>query len=187
MSPPGRERVAEQGTRWRPSGNRASGLHYAHNVFGSGRGLVHRDLKPANLFPSGSGSARVAKVGDYGLSKAFDEAGLSGSTRTGEAAGTPHFMARQQVIDFKCSAPEVDVWAMAASLYNMLTGAVPRDFPPREDPWLVVLEKPPVPIRQRKPTLRKELAQVIDKALVEEPAIGFPTAAAFKEALEDVA
>jgi eukaryotic-like serine/threonine-protein kinase len=54
------------------------GLHYAHNVLGLGRGLVHRDLKPANLLLSGFGSARVAKVGDYGLSKAFDDAGLTG-------------------------------------------------------------------------------------------------------------
>src|SRR5262249_55160433 len=45
------------------------GLHYAHKL-----GLVHRDLKPGNLFLSGQGSARIAKVGDYGLAKALDEA-----------------------------------------------------------------------------------------------------------------
>jgi eukaryotic-like serine/threonine-protein kinase len=93
-------------------------------------------------------------------------------------------MARQQVIDFKYAEPEVDVWAIAASLYNMLTGAVPRDFPKDRDPWLVVLETPPVPIRRRKPSLPKELAEVIDQALVEEPEIPFKTAAEFKEALE---
>jgi len=162
------------------------GLHYAHNVFGPGSGLVHRDLKPANLFLSGAGGGRVAKVGDYGLSKAFDDAGLSGGTRTGEAAGTPHFMARQQVVDFKCAMPEVDVWAMAASVYNMLTGAVPRDFPKDHDPWLVVLETPCVPIRKRKPSLPSGLATVIDRALVEEPEIPFKTAAEFKAALESV-
>jgi hypothetical protein len=161
------------------------GLHYAHNVLGTGRGLVHRDLKPANLLLYGSGSGRVVKVGDYGLSKAFDDAGLSGGTRTGEAAGTPHFMARQQVIDFKCAKPEVDVWAMAASLYYLLTGAMPRDFPKDRDPWLVVLETMPVPIRRRKPSLPKNLAEVIDRALVEEPEMPFQTAAEFKEALEN--
>ncbi len=161
------------------------GLHYAHNVLGPGRGLVHRDLKPANLFLCGSGSARVAKIGDYGLSKAFDDAGLSGGTRTGETAGTPHFMARQQVIDFRCASPEVDVWAMAASLYHMLTGTVPRDFPKDRDPWLVVLETLAVPIRRRKPSLPKSLAEVIDRALVEEPGMPFQTAAEFKEALEN--
>jgi serine/threonine protein kinase len=161
------------------------GLHYAHNVLGPGRGLVHRDVKPANLFLSGAGSARVARVGDYGLAKAFDDAGLSGATRTGEVAGTPHFMARQQVIEFKYAEPEVDVWAMAASLYNMLTGAVPRDFPPGRDPWWMVLETPPVPIRQRKATLPADLAAVIDRALQDNPEIPFKTAKDFKEALED--
>jgi serine/threonine-protein kinase len=161
------------------------GLHYAHNVFGPGSGLVHRDLKPANLFLSGTGSARVARIGDYGLSKAFDDAGLSGATRTGDIAGTPHFMPRLQVIDFKYARPEVDVWAMAASLYNMLTGAVPRDFPATRDPWLVVLDDPPVPIRRRLASLPEKLAEVIDHALTEEPEIPFKTAAEFKEALEN--
>jgi eukaryotic-like serine/threonine-protein kinase len=134
---------------------------------------------------SGAGAARIAKAGDYGLAKAFDEAGLSGLTATGaRAGGTAKFMARQQVIDFKYAKPEVDVWAMAASLYNMLTGAVPRDFPPGLDPLLAVLEAPCVPIRQRKPSLPKALGDVIDRALVEEPEIPFKTAAEFKMALE---
>jgi serine/threonine-protein kinase len=156
------------------------GLDYAHNVFGPGKGLVHRDLKPANLFLTGGGGVRV---GDYGLAKAFDDAGLSGATRTGDIAGTPHFMPRQQVIDFKCARPEVDVWAMAASLYHMLTGAVPRDFSSGRDPWLVVLESPPVPIRRRLPALPEALAGVIDQALTEEPHIFFKTAAALQQAL----
>ena len=162
------------------------GLEYAHNIYGPGHGLVHCDLKPANLFLSSSGSACVAKVGDFGFAKAFDVAGLSGFTRTGaRAGGTAKFMARQQVIDFKYAGPEVDVWAMAASLYNMLTGAVPRDFPPGLDPLLAVLETPCIPIQRRKPSLPRGLAEVIDRALVEEPVIPFKTAAEFKEALEN--
>ena len=162
------------------------GLHYAHNVLGPGRGLVHRDIKPANLFLSDSGRTGVAKVGDCGLAKAFDEAGLGGLTRTGEYAGTPSFTARQQVIDFKYAQPGVDVWAMAASLYAMLTGDGPRIFPKGRDPWSVVLETPAIPIRTRQPWLPSGLAEVIDRALVEEPEIPFKTAAEFKQALEAV-
>jgi serine/threonine protein kinase len=91
-------------------------------------------------------------------------------------------MARRQVVDFKYAGPEVDVWAMAASLYNMLTGSAPRDFPRGRDPWLVVLESPPVPIRRRNPSLSGGLADVIDRALVE-PEFPFKTAAEFSEAL----
>jgi serine/threonine-protein kinase len=173
------------------------GLEYAHNAeipcvkmadgsFGRGRGLVHRDLKPHNIFLSGSETAPVTKVGDFGLAKAFDMAGLSGQTRTGALAGTPSFMPRQQVINFLKAKPEVDVWAMAASLYAMLTRFAPRDFPKGRDPWQVALDTKPVPIRQRKPSIPRKLAGVIDEALVDDPAIRFKTAAAFRAALERV-
>jgi pSer/pThr/pTyr-binding forkhead associated (FHA) protein len=174
------------------------GLHSAHTAeipfvrgkdgrFGPGRGLVHRDIKPANLFLSGWGSGRVVKVGDYGLAKGFDEAGLSGGTRTGDVAGTWEFMCRQQVVGYKAAGPEVDVWALAASLYQMLTGQLPRDFPEGRDPWLVVLEDNPVPILKRNPKLPAKLAEVIDHALTEEPKMPFASAAEFKQALEEVA
>ena len=78
---------------------------------------------------------RVAFLSGIYSPKAFDTAGLSGQSATGSVAGTPVFMPRQQVIDFKYARPEVDVWAAAASLYAMLTGAVPRDLPPGRDPW----------------------------------------------------
>jgi serine/threonine protein kinase len=155
------------------------GLDYAHNL-----GLVHRDLKPHNLFLSGSGPARVAKVGDYGLGKAFDSAGLSGLTCSGAVMGSPSFMPRQQVINFKYARPEVDVWALAASFYHLLTGSPPRDFPAGVDRWLVVLQSDAVPIRRRNPSVLPKLAEVIDRALVDKPAIPFKTAAEFKRALE---
>lgn len=173
------------------------GLEYAHNAempyvkladgrIGRGRGMVHRDLKPANIFLSDSGSSRIAKVGDYGLAKAFDTAGLSGQTRTGTVAGTPSFIPRQQVVNFKYAKPEVDVWGMAASLYNMLTGCVPRDFPRGKDKWQVVLQTDPVPTRKRDASIPKRLAEVIDLALVDNPSLHFKTAAEFKRALEHV-
>jgi serine/threonine-protein kinase len=156
------------------------GLHYAHTE----HGLVHRDVKPANLFLVGSGRSRITKVGDYGLAKAFDSAGLSGQTRTGEVMGTPVFTPRQQVINFKYARPEVDVWAMAASLYYLLTSAFPRDFTKGKDPWLIVLQTNAIPIRQRNAAIPKKLAEVIDHALVDHPQIGFKTVVEFKQALE---
>jgi len=128
----------------------------------------------------------VAKISDFGLANAFDRAGLSGQTRTGSTAGTPVFMPRQQVINFKYAQPEVDVWAAAASLYNMVTGVFPRDFPRGKDPWQMVLQSQPVPIRQRNSAIPKRVAEVIDLALVDKPHLHFKTAAAFKQALEDV-
>jgi serine/threonine-protein kinase len=171
------------------------GLEYAHNAevpcvklangsVGPGHGLVHRDIKPANIFLCGSQGSWIAKVGDYGLAKAFDTAGLSGQTRTGTVAGTPVFMPRQQVINFKFAKPEVDVWAMAACFYNMLTCAAPRDFVRGQDPWRIVLQTEPVPIRNRNPSIPQRLAEVIDQALIDRPSLHFKTAADLKRALE---
>ena len=172
------------------------GLEYAHNAdipyvkkadgsFDRGRGLVHRDIKPANIFLSNIDDSTVVKIADYGLAKAFDLAGLSGQTMTGSKGGTFPFMPRQQIIDFKYAKPEVDVWAMAATLYNMLTGVYPRDFVGK-DPILTVLQTKSVPIRERNISIPQPLAEVIDLGLIDQPEIYFKTAGEFKQALSDV-
>ena len=171
------------------------GLAYAHQVLlpvvklsggdsTTGRGLVHRDIKPHNLFLARSRDKFIAKIGDYGLAKAFDLAGLSGLTATGATAGTPTFMPRQQLLEYKYAQPDVDVWAVAASLYYMLTLKPPRQFGNGRDPWQVVLDTEAVPIRQREPTIPARLAKVIDAALIDNPEIRFKTAVELSEALK---
>lgn len=153
------------------------GLEYAH-----GQGFVHRDLTPANILLTADPVPQV-KIGDFGLAKAFDQAGLSGLTRTGAAGGKPHFMPYQQLVDFRHAGPPVDVWAAAACLYRMLTGTVPRDFSGGRDPWLVILGSAAVPIRERRPRLPRPLAEVIDTALRDRPEIGFSSAGELRRAL----
>lgn len=168
-------------------------LDYAHHVrlervrmrdgtTSPGRGLVHRDLKPQNVFLDGAG---IAKVGDFGLSKAFDLAGLNGQTCTGFKAGTPYFMPRAQLRDFKYAGPDVDVWAAAATLYYLLTCEAPRPFERGRDMWEEVLRRDPTPIRQHAPGVPARVAAVIDAALIEEPRIGFASAAEFRRALAE--
>jgi serine/threonine-protein kinase len=170
------------------------GLEYAHHApipnlklkdgrYAEGHGFVHRDLTPQNILLTEIQGVTVAKVSDYGLGKAFDTAGLSGHTRTGNTAGKPWFMPRQQVVDFKYSGPEVDVWAAAACLYNMLTRAIPRDFPRSKDVWQTVLDTEPLSILRRDAGIPRRLAEVIDKALIDRPSIVFKTASGLKRAL----
>ncbi len=121
-----------------------------------------------------------------GLAKAFDLAGLSGQTCTGMMAGTPSFMPRQQVVDFRYAKPEVDVWAAAASLYFMLTAYYPRDFPRGIDPWQRVLQTDPIPIRQRQTTIPRKLADLLDHALHDHPDIPFKSAAGLRGELEAI-
>ncbi len=170
-----------------------AGLDYAHRAeleveladgsLSTAHGAVHRDLSPHNLFLSKKGGKQITKVGDFGLSKAFDTAGLSGQTCTGATSGKPCFMPREQVINFRFSTPEVDVWGMAASLYNMLTGVYPRNFPRTADPWQVALTTSAVPIRERDSSIPKRLAEVIDTALIDKPAIKIKTAAELHQML----
>lgn len=169
------------------------GLHYAHTAevpvrladgsSATHRGLVHRDIKPQNLLLTGARDHATVKVADFGLSKAFDSAGLSGHTLTGAMGGSLAFMPRGQVVDFKYALPEVDLWAMTACLYWMLTGSPPRDFPAGADPVAVVLREPVVPIRDRLPTLPRRLAALVDTALVDSPRIALTTAADLASAL----
>jgi hypothetical protein len=173
------------------------GLEYAHHADVSikcgwrtkdAKGVVHRDFKPGNIFLADANRFPVAKVADFGLAKAFETAGLSKHTRTDTAAGTPAFQPRQQIENFKYSKPDVDVWAAAASYYNMLTGNIPKDIHGK-DIWMAMYTGTPVPIRQRNPQIPEKLAAVIDTALVEIPEIRIKSAGEFKrrivEALPD--
>ena len=132
------------------------GLAFAHS-----KGFVHRDLKPANILLH-KGGARIA---DFGMSKSFQMAGLSGMSMTGRSAGTPVFMPPEQIINFKYVKPVSDVFSMGATLYFLLTGLFPFDFSTKRDPMDVILNDDVVPIRKRIPALPTPLAAAIDRAV----------------------
>jgi serine/threonine protein kinase len=173
------------------------GLEYLHHApmervqldkggYTKAQGLVHRDLKPQNLLLSVSDGSRSVKISDFGLSKAFEVAGWSGVTFTGQAGGTAKFMSKEQLANYKYARPDVDIWSLAACLYNMITGFYPRDFSRAQDEFVTVEEKEPIPIRQRDPTIPGRLAEIIDEALREdEEPSRLRTAAGLRLALEE--
>lgn len=133
------------------------GLAHAHT-----KGFVHRDLKPGNILIHKG----IARVADFGMSKSFQMAGLSGMSVTGNTAGTPVFMPPEQIINFKYVKPVSDVFSMGATLYYLLTGVFPFDFTPKRDPMDVILNDDVVPIRKRVSAIPKTLASAIDRAVV---------------------
>ncbi len=172
------------------------GLEHAHDVvvpsiktvgkIALARGVVHRDIKPSNILLCSGLDGLKAKIGDFGLAKAYDLAGLTALTKTGTEGGTPLFAPRQQAINFKRVRPEVDVWATAATLYFMLTGTTPRDFPESVPGWKIVTETSTVPVHRRNPAIPEALATVLDTALDDTYALRFTTAAQLKESLYSI-
>ena len=89
------------------------GLAFAHE-----QGIVHRDLKPQNILLSSATQPILAKIADVGLAKHFAKAGFSGLTLTGTYAGTPLFLPREQIINFKYAKPVSDIWSVGATIYS---------------------------------------------------------------------
>jgi len=84
------------------------GLAAAHEA-----GMLHRDLKPANVMIDGRGRARIT---DFGLAGLAEEL-----TRAGETAGTPAYMAPEQLSDGRVSVKS-DLYALGLVYYELFTG-----------------------------------------------------------------
>lgn len=95
----------------------ADGLQHAFAT-----GLVHRDVKPANLLLTDDG--RAVKVTDFGLARAFADAG-SEMTSAGAVLGTADYMAPEQAEDARSADTRADVYAIGCTLYFLLTGEAP--------------------------------------------------------------
>jgi serine/threonine-protein kinase len=79
--------------------------------------------------------------------------------------------------------PVSDVWSIAATVYFMLTGAVPYPFTDKRDPIEVILNEPIVPLEKRDKSLPRNLCACIDKALSLKATDRHPTAGDFMRSL----
>jgi serine/threonine-protein kinase len=155
------------------------GLSFAHE-----QGFVHRDIKGHNILIAEQAGRETAKIGDFGLARSFEQAGLSGLTRTGDTRGTLNFMAPEQLLNARLADPRSDLYSVAATMYRLLTGHhLWNPKPDLRDPLLLILHEDPVPIRQRRPDIPQGLAWVIHKALSRDPKHRFADAEMMRQAM----
>lgn len=153
----------------------ARAIHEAHT-----RGIVHRDLKPSNVLMTLAG---VPKISDFGLAKQLDDDSFR--TQTGAIIGTPSYMAPEQA-DGKSEnmGPLVDVYALGATLYDLLTGKPPFNGASVMDTLAQVRAAEPVAPARLQPGVPRDLETICLKCLAKEPRRRYPSASALADDLK---
>jgi len=152
-------------------------LHHAHK-----QSIVHRDIKPENVLLCRKGRKLNAKLADFGLAKNYAYAGLSEISREGDIRGTIAYMPPELVVDCRNARPSGDIYSVGATLYFYLTNQFPFDFG-KQNKLMVVLEKDPVPLKERVPEIPSRLAAIVHRALAKDPADRFASAREMHTAL----
>jgi hypothetical protein len=148
-------------------------VHLAHQ-----HGILHRDLKPGNILIDANGTSYVT---DFGLSRRMDAS--SAMTRSGAIVGTPSYMAPEQAAPRRDLSPAVDVWALGAILYELLTGRPPFQAATPLDVLINVLDREPEPPRKVNPPVDRDLETICLKCLAKDPRDRYDSAAMLAEDL----
>jgi serine/threonine-protein kinase len=151
----------------------AQALEAAHR-----QGLVHRDIKPSNILLD-KGIERV-RVADFGLARAADDTTASCS---GVVAGTPQYMAPEQVRGETCDA-QSDLFSLGSVMYALCCGHSPF----RGDTVYAIMQRivhdEPRSLREQNPRVPRWLEEFIFGLLAKPKGERFATTTDVVRALE---
>ena len=137
------------------------------------RPILHRDIKPSNIRITSDGRAVLV---DFGLAK------MAGTTTTvGPRGMTPGFAPPEQYGGGQVDS-RADIYAMAATLYQVLTGAMPEDGLDRAMGYAAL-----TPVKTRSPSVSDAVAQAVEKGLEVRVEDRYRTAEEFQAALSAAA
>ncbi len=122
-----------------------TGLQAAHAV-----NVLHRDIKPGNIMVNSEG----AKLADFGIAKATDLTGLTGSSTM---LGTPAYMAPDDE-----ESVQSDLYAVGCVAFEMLTGAPPFEGSSMQS-VLMKHTKTPIDLARVSPRARSFISALTEK------------------------
>ncbi len=154
----------------------ADALAYAH-----AHGVVHRDIKPENILLSGG----HALVCDFGIARALTGTGVGERrlTDSGTSVGTPLYMSPEQAAGDSDIDGRADLYALGCVCFEMLTGMPPFTGVNAQVVRMRHVAEPPPPIRTMRPTVPREIEEVVHRLMAKVPADRFPTAARLRDTL----
>ena len=144
------------------------------------QGVVHRDVKPENVLLSAGGAILL----DFGHARAPAMAATAESREDKKyIVGTANYVSPEQVSGRRIADSRSDLYSLGCVLLEMLTGAVPFASSSARETMQRRLDEPPPEVRALRPDVPEEVALILKRALVIDPAERYLTAAQMAEAL----
>lgn len=138
-------------------------------------GLVHRDIKPGNLFAALRGGHHdVTKLLDFGLVKTLQGGNGIQLSREDTVAGSPLYIAPEQVIITQPPDRRADVYSLGAVAYFLLTGEPPFTGNNAMEVMIAHTRDTVDPPSRRRPDVPPDLERVILRCLEKRPDDRFP-------------